>query len=152
MSSNPYLAYVESKVISASPLQLVHLAYEGAVEAICEARVHLAAKQIRERSRCITKAQLIIRELQQTLDFASGGDVARTLGPLYSYIQRCLLNGNSQQKDEPLAEAQKLLEIVAESWKKLSAAEAGIAPLFDSSTQLSSNRPVFGATPFSYSL
>jgi flagellar protein FliS len=118
--SLPYRAYLETRVFSASPLQLVHLAYEGAITAISEGRMHLANKKIMERSKALTKAQLIIRELKSSLDFQKGGDLAVRLSGLYDYILRLLIDGNFRQVEAPLAEAQSLLETLGESWQTIS--------------------------------
>jgi flagellar protein FliS len=116
---NPFGAYLESKVLSASPLELVSLAYEGAIEAVGNARVCVREKRIRDRSRAITKAQLIIGELQRSLDFERGGDLSPQLSRLYDYMQRRLIDANFRQTEEPLAEVETLLETVLESWREL---------------------------------
>ena len=123
MSSNPFAAYLETKVLSASPVQLVHLAYEGAIEAIADARAHLASRRISERARAITKAQLILTELQTSLDFKKGGDVSVQLGRLYDYMQRRITEANFKQIEEPLAEVQGLLQTLDEAWKTIAQAE-----------------------------
>ncbi|MDQ2950053.1 MAG: flagellar export chaperone FliS [Acidobacteriota bacterium] len=121
MSSNPFAAYQETKVLSASPVQLIHLAYEGAIEAIAEARGHLAGKRIHERARAITRVQLILTELQSSLDFNKGGDVSVQLDRLYDYMQRRLMEANFKQIEEPLAEVQGLLETLGSAWKEIAA-------------------------------
>ena len=119
-TNNPYgAAYLESKVMSASPLELICLAYEGTIEAICEARVHLKEKRISERSRAISKAQCIILELQSSLDFAQGGSLSVELARLYDYMLGCLRDANFRQVEEPLNEAQTLLETLLEGWKEI---------------------------------
>src|SRR5579864_22431 len=121
MSSNPFAAYQETKVLSASPVELIHLAYEGAIEAIGEARNHLAGQRIHERARAITRVQLILTELQSSLDFNKGGDVSLRLGRLYDYMQRRLTEANFKQIEEPLAEVQSLLETLGSAWKEIAA-------------------------------
>jgi flagellar protein FliS len=123
MVSNPYGAYLESKLITASPLELVHLAYEGAIDAIANAREHLAAKRIFERSSAITKAQRILAELQSSLDCAKGGEFSARLGQLYAYMQQRLIEANFKQIDEPLAEVKRLLETLDEAWKEIASRE-----------------------------
>ena len=123
---NPFGAYLESKVLSASPLELVALAYEGAIEAVRNARLHLAEKRIHERSRAITKAQLLIGELQKCLDFNQGGELSLQLGRLYDYMQRKLIEANFQQTEPPLREVEELLETLLESWRQLANEEKPI--------------------------
>ena len=125
--ANPYAAYLESKVMTASPLQLVHLAYQGAIDAIMEARGHLAAGRIRERGRAITRAQQIIVELLCSLDRKKGGELSTRLGGLYKYMRRRLTEAHIQQVDEPMAEVQQLLETIDEAWKELLAADTAAA-------------------------
>lgn len=152
MASHPYGAYLESKVITASPLQLVHLAYEGAIEAITNAREHLAAKRIFERSSAITKAQQIIAELQSSLDYARGGELSTRLGQLYDYMQRRLIEGNFKQVDEPLAEAKRLLETLDEAWKEIASKETGLpqTTAAAASPYVSGNGPVFSRAEFTF--
>jgi flagellar protein FliS len=116
---NPFGAYLESKVLSASPLELVALAYEGAIEAVRNARTHLAERRIHDRSRAITKAQLLIGELQKCLDFNQGGELSTQLARLYGYMQRRLIDANFQQQEPPLREVEELLETLLESWRQL---------------------------------
>ena len=127
MSTNPYSAYLESSVLTAAPLQLVHLAYQGTIEAVMRARRHLADGNIPERAQAITKAQLILVELTRSLDLTRGGEVAKQLSSLYDYMLRRLREANFEQKDEPLADVQRLLETLGEAWRELATPETAIA-------------------------
>jgi flagellar protein FliS len=120
---NPFGAYLESKILSASPLELVSLAYEGTIEAVRNARVCVVEERIHDRSRAITKAQMIITELQHSLDFNHGGDLSVQLARLYDYMQKRLIEANFQQTEAPLAEVENLLETVLESWRELAQQE-----------------------------
>ena len=123
---NPYSAYLETKVLTASPLQLIHLAYEGVMNSIAEARQHLADRNIHARVRSITRAEQIVTELQLALDFERGGELSVRLAALYDYIQRRLNHANLEQTDAPLAEVYKLLETLDEAWKEIAAPEAAL--------------------------
>ena len=124
--ANPFSAYLESRVLTASPLQLVHLAYEGAIEAIVEARGHLAGKRITDRVTALTKAQKILIELQTSLNVEQGGELGKQLARLYEYMQVRLNDGNFKQADEPFAEVQGLLETLDEGWKEIAAADTTV--------------------------
>ncbi len=124
MSSNPYGAYVENTVLSASPLEGVRLLYEAAIEAIQDARGHLARRNIRERSDRIMRAVEILTELAGALDHERGGELSQRLAALYDYVQRLLLKANFEQADAPMAEAVSLLETLLDAWKQVAAAAA----------------------------
>ncbi|HUP03538.1 MAG TPA: flagellar export chaperone FliS [Bryobacteraceae bacterium] len=117
MYANAKDAYLESKVLSASPVELIRILYESAASAIQEARRCLAEKRILERSRSITRACAILAELISSLDRERGGEVARRLAELYGYMHARLLEANHRQEDAPLAEVLGLFHTLAEAWE-----------------------------------
>ena len=116
--------YLEQTVASASPLELICLYYQTAIQAVRDARTFLAQKNIKERVRCISLAHGIAAELFRSLDKQAGdGKMAKDLGRLYAYIMRRLLDANFRQADEPLAEVLALLLSLAEAWSAIAARE-----------------------------
>jgi flagellar protein FliS len=116
MHTNGYLNYLENEVLTADPIKLIQLLYRGALDATSDARRCLAVKDIRGRSRALTKATVILAELAQSLDYEKGGEVSRNLAGLYDYILRLLLQSNSEQSEAPLLEAERLLNTLADAW------------------------------------
>jgi flagellar protein FliS len=119
MWNNTQDAYLESRVLTADPLELVNLLYQGCMQAVREARVHLAEGRILERSREINKACQIVIELATSLDHERGGEISQRLALLYDYMQRRLLEANMQQIDAPLADVLGLLSTLAEAWAQI---------------------------------
>jgi flagellar protein FliS len=114
--------YLESEVLNADPVKLVNLLYHGAVEAVAAARRHLAAGEIRARSRQIVKAWNILHELHHSLDASPSPELAARLSALYLYMQQRLLDANVAQDPAPLAEVESLLCTLAEAWRQTSLA------------------------------
>src|SRR4051794_40906990 len=127
MSVNAYQDNRENEILSATPLELIEMLYKGAIGFINDARRHLRAGDIRERSNAISKAAAILSELSQSLDYEKGGSIAKNLGELYDYMQRLLLKANSEQIEPPLAETAKLLETLLEGWQACTPAPAASA-------------------------
>jgi flagellar protein FliS len=117
MSRNAYDTYLEDRILSADPIELVHLLYQGASTAVADARRHLAAGQIRERARTISKACDILLELNTSLDRERGGAISARLSELYGYMHRRLVEANFRQSDGCLAEIAGLLATLEESWE-----------------------------------
>ncbi len=111
--------YLETTVLGASRVELVRMLYRAAIDATVQARHHLKNGEIRERSRKITKAWDILAELTRSIDRNQGGEMSRSLAELYAYIQNRLIDANIRQIDEPLAEAERLLNTLAEAWQLL---------------------------------
>ena len=120
-------AYLESRIESAGPVQLIRLLHQGAVAAVRDARRHLAAGDIAARSRAISKTFDILTELVTSLDRQRGGEIAAQLEQLYDYMQRRLIQANAGQTDEPLAEVLSLLATLSEAWEGVEAQQKSAA-------------------------
>ena len=121
-------AYLESRIESAGPVELIRLLYQGAIGRVREARRALAAGDIAARSRAVTKAFEILTELATSLDRDRGGEIALRLARLYDYMQRRLIEANVEQRDQPLAEVLGLLTTLAEGWERVGMRPAAPEP------------------------
>jgi flagellar secretion chaperone FliS len=117
MWHNAHDAYLESRVLSAGPVELVRLLYGAATASVRDARRYLEAGDVASRSRAITKAGNVLLELTASLDFERGGDIAQRLASLYCYMLRRLTEANFQQADAPLGEVLGLLATLSEGWE-----------------------------------
>lgn len=127
MRNHPHNAYLESRILTADPIELVRLMYQGAIGEVRSARLYLQERDIRSRANAISKACAILTELTVSLDRKAGGEYAERLADLYGYMMRKLTEANSQQRDEPMAEVLRLLTTLLEGWegaqKQLQAAQ-----------------------------
>ncbi|MGA2038089.1 MAG: flagellar export chaperone FliS [Bryobacteraceae bacterium] len=117
MWHNAHDAYLESRVLSADPVELIRLLYQTGVSAVQDARRYLADGKIMERSKAITKAGQVLIQLIAALDHERGGELSRRLAALYDYMLHRLTEANFRQRDEPLAEVLSLLATLAEGWE-----------------------------------
>lgn len=124
MWQNAHDAYLESRVLSADPTELVRMLYQAATRAVRNARQQLAAGDIAARARSITWACEILIELTGSLDHARGGEISRRLALLYDYMTRKLIEANFRQSDALLAEVLGLLSTLSEAWDGLKEQEA----------------------------
>jgi flagellar protein FliS len=116
MPRNAHNAYLESRILSAEPVELICLLYQGAISEVREARRHLQEKNIRARSKSISKVHDILSELTTVLDHKQGGEIAKNLAQLYDYMMRRVTEANFKQIDEPLVEMLGLLTTLKEGW------------------------------------
>ena len=128
MWKNAQDAYLEERVLSADPLELVRLLYQSAIAAIREARRALTNGEIAARSRAISKACGILIELNAALDHSQGGVLSIRLAALYDYMLGRLLDANLQQSDAPLAEVLGLLSTLAEGWEQTHLVAGPVSP------------------------
>jgi flagellar protein FliS len=128
MWNNGHDAYLESRVFSAGPLELVNLLYQACIQSVRDARHYLAKGDIAERSRCINKAYEVLMELNSSLDRERGGEIAQRLALLYDYMLGRLLEANIQQSDTPLGEVLSLLTTLGDAWDSVRIAAEPVAP------------------------
>lgn len=123
--NHPAFAYqrihLESQISgSATPHRLVSMLFDGALEAIAQAKGAIAAKDIAAKGKAIGRAVSIVEEgLRAALDQGAGGKVARDLNDLYGYITRRLTHANLRNDVAALDECAKLLKPVQEAWNAI---------------------------------
>jgi flagellar protein FliS len=132
-------AYLETRVLSADPMELVRMLYQAAIEAVRHARRCLEAGDIAERSYCINKAYAIVAELQSSLNHERGGDLAARLDGIYEYLRRKLVEANFKQSDACLAEVSSLLSNLFEGWD---GAAKSLKPAADATSESHWRQPI----------
>jgi flagellar protein FliS len=126
LSANAARAYadvgLETGVNAATPQRLVVMLYDGAIEAIGDARSHLASGAHAARSTAISRAIGIIEQgLRASLDIARGGAIASQLDDLYDYMARRLLVASLRNDAAALAEVAALLTDLRTAWHAVAA-------------------------------
>lgn len=112
-------AYLETRVLSASPVELVNILYEYATLGVQDARSSLTYGDIAARAKAISKTIAILGELEGSLNHRVGGGIASNLARLYQYMRERLTHANLTQADEPLAEVEALLKTLGEGWQQI---------------------------------
>ncbi|WP_313628635.1 flagellar export chaperone FliS [Enterococcus italicus] len=111
--------YLANQVYSASPNKLIELLLEAAVKKTKLAELALMKSNLPETHQLLVKAQAIVLELQQTLNYDIGGEIAEQLGELYEFIYQRLVDANIEKKVNGIKDAQKLLEDLLTTWREI---------------------------------
>jgi len=115
MKENPYL---ENMVKTASPAKIVQLLYEKAIEHLNESEKLLEEGNYVQFSERVGKAQDIITELNLSLDMEKGGEIAKNLRVLYTYMYRELVEAVLKKDKAKLLEVRGMLSDLLETWKE----------------------------------
>lgn len=111
---------IESGVNAADPHKLISLLYEGALQAIANARNDILNKDISAKGKAISKALAILDEgLLASLDKKAGGDLAQNLAALYEYMLMRLIAANLKNDVTALDEVARLLTDLKEAWDSI---------------------------------
>lgn len=133
MTTNPGFAYRLAAASGASPLRLVILLYEQAIEDLHRALAALSAGDVERRTREINHAILVLAHLQATLDKDAGGEVAANLDRFYSQVRQSLVDAQFQQSAAVLQEQIAMLHHVYDAWLQVekAATPAPVPPAAD---------------------
>ena len=121
MHSRGATQYLQTQVQSRSPLELVVMLYDGAIQAAETARDALIAGNIPARKAAISKMMAIISQLQNTLDMERGGDIAENLDRIYTWANVRLLDAIVHKDANPVEEVRGVLASLREAWQTIAA-------------------------------
>ena len=107
---------VSTGVSGADNVQLIQMLFDGLIESLATARGQIERGMIEEKSKSIARAGRIVVGLQGALDFDKGGDIARNLNDLYSYVTRRLFHVNAHNDLAALAEVHSLMNEIRGAW------------------------------------
>jgi len=116
--------YLESRVLSAQPAELVEMLYQLAIQSLKKAIGHLKSGDALARSGEVTRAQEAVNELMAALDHSVGASFTQTLASLYAYVQQQILKGHAGQSEEAFQRAIGILTTLQEGWKGVCAEQA----------------------------
>ena len=122
IQKNPYAAYNNSKIQTATPAELTLLLYEGAIKFTNIALTAMEKKDIQKTHDNIMKTERIIMEFQATLDHKY--PVAKDFDAVYEYILQRLRDANMKKDPEILEEVLRHLRTMRDTWKEVMAKTA----------------------------
>jgi flagellar protein FliS len=111
---------VESGVNAADPHKLISMLYQGALQAIANAKNGIISEDVSAKSSSISKAISIIDEgLNASLDKSVGGELVQNLSSLYEYMIIRLLTANLKNDMNALDEVTRLLSDLKDAWESI---------------------------------
>ncbi len=96
---------------------LIIMAYEGAINFVKEAKERLAQNDYAGKSINISNAVSIINELNARLNMEKGGETAKNLNKLYTFLSIHLTTANLKKDAHKLDESLVILQNLLNGWK-----------------------------------
>jgi flagellar protein FliS len=109
-------AYKKTSVQTASKEQILLMLYQAAIKNCKKAIESIENNDIPNKGVYIGKLQDIVIELNNSLDFEVGGDVARELSSLYDYMIYSSTQANIKIDKEPLEGVLNVLGTLYDGW------------------------------------
>jgi len=111
-------AYKKTSINTASKEQILLMLYQAAIKNCKKAIDAVEKKEIAQKGEYIGKMQDIVIELNSSLDFEVGGDVAKELSSLYDFILFSSTQANIKIDKEPLEGCLNVLTTLYDGWQE----------------------------------
>ena len=118
MQQNVSSFYQENQIRTADQGRLIVMLYERAIFSLKQAQEKIVAGDYYQRNQLILKAQNIILELMNSLNFEAG-KIAYSLQSLYNYMIRRLILADQTSDQQIIQEVIKILSELKEAWETI---------------------------------
>lgn len=118
MNQHGAKAYHKTSVETASKEKILLMLYEGCIRNLKKCKIAMEQKNYAEKGMYLGKAQDIINELSNSLNFEVGGELSKQLEGLYVYIFGQTTKANIENDPQKIEHCIKLLETLYSGWKE----------------------------------
>ncbi len=115
---HPAHTYRQLSVQGASPLEMVVMLYDGVITALLRAIDAIETHDIERKCEHLNRALTIIIQLEGTLNFELGGEIARNLQGLYAYSRAKINQANVGNSAEVLQSLIEHFTTLRDAWKE----------------------------------
>jgi len=116
-------SYQQTSFLTADPMRLILMCYEGAIGNLKKARDSYSKKDYLTKGMALKKTFDIIYELNSSLDVKKGGEVAANLRSLYSYMTQALTEADLKKDMDVFDAVIRMLEELEAGWRSIAASQ-----------------------------
>ncbi len=113
---DPRKMYQDSAVRGATPIELVVLLYDSAIEDMRRALAAMKNGDVEARSAGVGHALMVLNQLQGTLDFEHGGGAARQFEQFYNLVRAKLLEAQMRNSPDLMQKQVRFMSEVRDCW------------------------------------
>ena len=117
-------AYHKTNICTASKEKILLMLYEGCIRNLKRCKQAMEQKNLAEKGIMLGKAQDIVVELTNSLNFEVGGELARQLESLYVFVFDTTTEANIDNDPQKIQSCINIMETLYSGWKD--AVEKGI--------------------------
>ncbi len=112
-------AYKKASVNTLDQNKLIIMLYDGAIKNANFAVQYMDSGEIEKVHDSLIKTKNIVTELLATLNMDQGGEIAKNLKSLYSFMFSQLIEANMEKKSEPVLNVIDLLKELRGAWVQI---------------------------------
>ena len=111
--------YLRNAVMTATPEQLQLMLYDGCIRYALQARDALERKEYEQSFEKLTRAQHIIIEMQNGLNYDVNPELCARVASIYQFLYRKLVDASVQRDVSAIDDAVRILRMERETWRIL---------------------------------
>ena len=108
--------YQDTAVRGATPIELVIVLYDAAIEDMRRAMTAMQGSDVEARTRQVSHALMVLQQLQGTLNFEQGGSAARQFEQFYNLIRAKLLEAQMRGSLDLMQKQIRYMSEVRDCW------------------------------------
>lgn len=117
-----YLAVsLTSRVQGADAHELVQILFDELLRSLDGGERAILSADFEAKSRHLSRAQAMLHALDDSLDHVRGGDVAVSLGVIYSHARRTIMRAITRNSADDVRAAREPLSEIASAWRQMRA-------------------------------
>lgn len=110
--------YQQTQIQTATPEKLLIMLYNGAINFLNKSKVYMEEKDFAQTNTFLLKAQAIITEFMNTIDWEPNPDFAQNLYSLYEFMNYTLIQANIHKDPAKVDIVIDLLKTLKSAWEE----------------------------------
>lgn len=110
---------IETGILNADPYRLIQILLESALEKLNIAKGFIERNNVHDKGVSLSLAISIVETLQASLNEQEGGEIAKNLSDLYTYILQSLIEVNLHNDLKKLDEIIQLIATIKSGWDNM---------------------------------
>lgn len=110
--------YQQTQIQTASPEKLLIMLYNGCIGFLNKAKMYMEQDDKEQTNKFLLKAQAIITEFMDTIEFEPNPEFANNLYSLYEFMNHTLIQANIKKDPEKVDTVLNLLKTLKSAWEE----------------------------------
>jgi len=110
--------YVNNSFLTRPPELLILDLYDGCIKFLRAALEGFSEESYEKINNNLNKADAIVDELNGSLNFEKGGDIAVNFRKLYVFIDRSITQSNMKKDRQKAEDALKIIQMMRDTWSE----------------------------------
>ena len=119
--------YLENKIQSASQSEIISMLYDGALNFLVQMKQAILEENHKVRDDAFGRVQAILQELQHSINYEEGGEIAKSLASLYSFMLKHLFESNLKSDASGVEAIREMIWELRTAWQEAAAEQKSAA-------------------------